>query len=417
MPRNAPLSGASKRPRPPPPPSASSSQRSWSGAPSRQRATSTASATVRSPSPAVGARRARASGSARMRAHSRSWASDMPGADAMTPSAFLSEPDGGEPIWQSGAPKRSETRPPRARITASGAAVSHKEVPKCITARSHAPSATDKILVPAPPTHTAVPPSSSATVFAAASSGFFESPVVTIGAASDASRHDSGRAPTAPAPAPARPYTAAASAPKSPAGKGRPIAPATERPPTATPTSDCTFARRSSTYSRVPSSGSTKIVTASSATLAAPASSGHRSRRRLGTSSGRSDGAESSSSPMMWTPGHAFCSAATIAACAARSASVRYWPASSCSSFASMIVSAAAPPLTRCACTRRISAQPRSEASTHVLSSSSSLTLCGDAMVKAWAGRRSQEAINCSAAAGIQASSDAARRVSAVLNS
>ena len=289
--------------------------------------------------------------------------------------------------------------PAARRITASGAAVSHKEVPKCITAGSHAPSATDKISVPAPPAH------GGAAVFERdrlrrRQQRNCESPVVTIGRR--ATRRGIRAARRPPAPAPARPHRRRVGA-QIAAGKGRPIAPATGRPPTAT-SERLHVCGRSSACSRVPSSRSTKIVTASSATLAAPASSGHRSRRRLGTSSGHRSGAESSSS-LMWTPGHAFCSAATIAACAARSASVRYWPASSCSSFASMIVSVAAPPLTRCACTRRISAQPRSEASTHVLSSSSSLTLCGDAMVKAWAGRRSQEAINCSA---VQASSDAA---------
>eukprot|EP00964_Phaeocystis_antarctica_P120390 scaffold84137_cov63-Phaeocystis_antarctica.AAC.2 len=63
--------------------------------------------------------------------------------------------------------------------------------------------------------------------------------------------------PSVPYPAPTSPYSMVASERRSPDGNGTPTAPATARPRTATPTRVWQFCSRSSTNSRVPSSGST----------------------------------------------------------------------------------------------------------------------------------------------------------------
>ena len=105
----------------------------------------------------------------------RPW---KPALVAKTPKAF--EVPSGDSPWTSGDPNRSDTEPPRARTTASGAHVSHRLVPKCITAASTRPSATARSLLPAPPIWTQrVPPGTrpSSTALAAARRGFFESPV------------------------------------------------------------------------------------------------------------------------------------------------------------------------------------------------------------------------------------------------
>ena len=76
----------------------------------------------------------------RIVAQRASWAAPWPGADATTPRLFVrasaradSEAPAGGAAWTSGAPKRSVTRPPAARSTASVAHVSQSDVLKCMS--------------------------------------------------------------------------------------------------------------------------------------------------------------------------------------------------------------------------------------------------------------------------------------------
>ena len=199
-------------------------------------------------------------------------------------------------------------------------AVSQYEVPKCMIDRSADPSATLSILAPAPPMTSCEPPEASAVDVAATRMRLEESPVVTTGrAASAAVGFSEERLPKVPVPAPTRPYTTAASAlegSSAPLGNGRPMAPATARPRTEIPTSDWTLERRPSTNSRVPSSGSTNMVIAVSGTASADAASGQRLRRSSGSSlalEAARGSSDSSSSPMIFKPGHSFFRASTMA--------------------------------------------------------------------------------------------------------
>ena len=156
--------------------------------------------------------------------------------------------------------------PPRARSTASGAHVSHRLVPKCISATSARPSASARILFPAPPITTSAAARTDS--LAAARLSFFESPVTQIKPSfASESRARCGTSvappPIAPdtpdvAPGCATPHTMIGSSAFS--GNGRPTTPPTALPRNATPMRHCTASSRPSTNSLVPSTGSTNTV-------------------------------------------------------------------------------------------------------------------------------------------------------------
>lgn len=95
--------------------------------------------------------------------------------------------------------------PPQAPTMAEGAHESHRLVPKCMIARSAAPSAASSSLCPAPPTTWWWPPPASAAARAAPSTAFDESPVATTGGAPPTAARGGRSPPTVPVPAPTSP--------------------------------------------------------------------------------------------------------------------------------------------------------------------------------------------------------------------
>ena len=244
-----------------------------------------------------------------------------------------------------------------------------------MSAISARPSATARILFPAPPMTAFV--AQSATTRAAARLAFVESPVTHVAPFFSPSGGGVARGapatPLSPAARPglATPHTTEVSCSRLPSGNGSPMAPATARPRHATPIRHCTAPSLPSTNSRVPSTGSTNTVSASIGSFHSDAS-GVSARIRSARSASRVFPAAppscscSSSSPTMRKPGHVARSASTMAICALVSASVSAERGSS----ASLRVDDSAPVPARRSCTARISSQPFSAASTHVDSSS-----------------------------------------------